>query len=647
MKIYELLTNADSVEHSSFMLDGEYYTPVHHRYTAPYERDDYLLALAKENKHKLGSYELQDAIGLGLHLYANAESEYNYFAPGYELFSKSQSKTTHTLPDLNSFLLEQEQIFPESTVYNHLFNPLGEVGNFQPPNFLSLDYFEEHAHIGMGIYNDNSMSPPEARLYEYYHKTPEYISKDMLRIYSDVEHKRELFPFFGKLVIEGLPKSQLASLFEVAELERKFVDFLIMHRDDNDLGYQRYQYHDMVSRKDEYIEMPARGYTYEKFLSHLKDHGNMSHTTTALEDAENECDFFESFILLQLNKEKFQNYIDTTPVGTSEQIAFRLERYNYEKTEEALSVHYFFNYEDLKKFQYYDSQVAYDTTYKYVVKVINSLVTLKGDPAFTPVKSLIFLEEHYFQDSFRILDSPPIAPDVELLTYRGVDNKVLILLNSMVDKRYDFPIPITGMDNTVFDLQYQAQKLPHHSPLLFESDDPTNFEIFRMTNGKPSEYSEFDDPDYRYIDAKGYSAAAYFDTIVPNQYYYYVFRAVDVHGFISNPSPIYEFILNKEGETLYPRIRIVDLKPPDPPVQKSRSFKKYVKIGFPPEQFQIDQADISKIDDSLVNHDIGIGVADEKIIGSNRKFKFRFRSKSTGKTIDVNVTFKKKKVIKA
>ena len=125
-----------------------------------------------------------------------------------------------------------------------------------------------------------------------------------------------------------------------------------------------------------------------------------------------------------------------------------------------------------------------------------------------------------------------------------------------------------------------------------------------------------------------------------------------MNGFPSNPTPVYEFVLIKEGETMYPRIRIVDFKKPDPPVQKTRTFKKYLKIGFSPRQYTIGDDEVPLIEEALVGSHIPIGLAndgikDNNLIGSEREFKFRIRSKNTGKSIDFNVTFKKNKVIKA
>ena len=109
----------------------------------------------------------------------------------------------------------------------------------------------------------------------------------------------------------------------------------------------------------------------------------------------------------------------------------------------------------------------------------------------------------------------------------------------------------------------------------------------------------------------------------------------------------------KEGETLYPRIRIVDLAKPEPPAQKEKTFKKYIKIGLSPRQYLLPKESLVNLSDSEGKY-IDIGVSTDNILVSRdssedkfRKFKFRIRSKNTGKLIDINVTFKKNKVIKA
>ena len=76
------------------------------------------------------------------------------------------------------------------------------------------------------------------------------------------------------------------------------------------------------------------------------------------------------------------------------------------------------------------------------------------------------------------------------------------------------PIYINESDSESFQKQYVAQKIPRPDPIMFESDDPTNFELFKCLK-HPSEYSEFANTFYRVISSGGRTAASYTDTIIP------------------------------------------------------------------------------------------------------------------------------------
>ena len=156
----------------------------------------------------------------------------------------------------------------------------------------------------------------------------------------------------------------------------------------------------------------------------------------------------------------------------------------------------------------------------------------------------------------------------------------------MIDQKVEKPILINPSDRDSFDFQWEAQKITPENPILFESDDPTYFELFRLED-KPHSYQDFVNGKYVVIGQENRTSAAYHDMISPNKTYYYTFRALDMHGHVSNPTAVYEFRLNKEGETLYPTLRVVDFKPKDPPTQKNISFKKYLKIGLSPSHYQI------------------------------------------------------------
>lgn len=629
-----------------------------HIYSSPYERSDrYNLLRSENDRSSLSQLEPE----LGYMLYADIDFEYNYYSSQYE-----QNTTPFVvLPDLNLWLLKQrndqdEDDIPDYNISNSyedayitMFAEYDYDTHDKVPNdSLSKYYFENYealyAHYDAVFHGSGKMA------YGDYVERTEFINKTAFGVYADPQNTRENFPFYAKLILSGVEKSEFCNLLEETSLEKKFIDFLIMHRTENvieDCDY-RASYLDYSSD----IVSDVYAYTMEEFYRHVNEnHSGGTESVSAIGSDESTCEYFENFIRQQIFFQKINNFFDRTSDQTSFPVAFRLEKARSEGG--SPQVKYFFNYSDLQEFKIYDSQVHYKEAYTYTIKVINCIVKplVPTSRGFVTIRdTVIFLEEPYYEENMYILDSPPIAPDVDLITYRGIDNKVLILLNQMIDQKVEQPVIINESDwEGTFEWQYAAQGIdqgtpPDYNPILFESDDPTDFEIFKCLE-HPVSYDDFRNEHYRFVSSGNpkMTAASYEDTIIPNQTYYYMFRAQDVHGHVSNPSAIYEFTLNKEGETLFPKLRIVDFAKPEPPLQKNKTFKKYLKIGFSPRQYQIPSDQIALIEDGLVGADIDIGISDDNIIGSPRRFKFRIRSKNTGKLLDINVTFKKNKVIKA
>ena len=615
--------------------DGMTYE-VMHDYNAPYERNDLYLQMIDEQTPASPDAALQPE--MGKMLYADVDFEYNYMSPLFELFGiEAYSKSNENLlPSLNAWLLHEKGLL-DSDTYNSMFtrylNNQGDTLN--PSLILNKDFFEltnkSYAMIDL-MSNDvkNSILQP---LNEWNNiDTPIFIDKRMTKLFSDLENKREMFPIFAKLKMSGIQKNQFCNLLEEYGLEHEFIDFFQMHAVAS-TNKVRYEHNEKVIYHQK-IKFSGIGV----FLTHLQlgHSGNIK----TYEDKENTCSIFESYIKKQIFNTKLNEYLDNEPEGEYP-IAFKV--YKYGDDTEPSFVRYFFNYQDITDFFLYDTQVAYDGYYTYDIKVINGIK--RG-------KTLTFLEEPFYREAIKIKDSPPIEPDVEMITYRGIDNKVLIMLNQMIDKKAMVPISMRAGDEQKFLEHYDSQKIQPPKPIIFESDDPTNFEMFRTTK-KPSSYSDFHEDGYRFIGSNMMTSAAYEDTIVPNQAYYYTFRAVDVHFNVSNPTPVYEFILFKEGETLYPKIRIVEFERPEPPVQKTRTFKRYMKIGLAPRQYQIPNEVLNNMNSAL-DSQIPIGISEDNIVlpkstpeNELRRFKFRIRSKNTGKLIDINVTFKKNRVIQA
>ena len=190
--------------------------------------------------------------------------------------------------------------------------------------------------------------------------------------------------------------------------------------------------------------------------------------------------------------------------------------------------------------------------------------------------------------------------------------------------------------------------------MTFESDDrPAAFQIFRLET-HPVTWTDFSSALHHSVDTsllteeeiasgKIYGdnmfahAASYVDTIQENKKYYYMFRTVDSHGFVSNPSEIYEVeMVNNEG-AIYLLKKEVDFTSPVPKTNQKR-FKRYLKIC---PNVQNVMVDTNKYDSAweATSDALSLGVQSDTVWG--KKFRFVIRSLKTGKEIHIDTDFSK------
>ena len=189
------------------------------------------------------------------------------------------------------------------------------------------------------------------------------------------------------------------------------------------------------------------------------------------------------------------------------------------------------------------------------------------------------LRAKYASVGGRVLDKPPVFPDALITPYKGQNNKLLINLNQNVGEYFMKPIFINPDEYAQYNKMLESQKIPSSDadqtpPIEYKSDDSIvdggYFEVYRLDD-KPVRYSDFRNNLLTTID--GYhelevghldvDSASLRDDIKPNRKYYYMFRVVDVHGHVSNPSPIFEIEMVDDGGTVYMIQNIVELEPPN------------------------------------------------------------------------------------
>mgnify|MGYP003150642935 CR=1 FL=1 len=311
------------------------------------------------------------------------------------------------------------------------------------------------------------------------------------------------------------------------------------------------------------------------------------------------------------------------------------------------------------------------------------------------------VEVPIYKQLVSVSDFPPAPPEVDIVPLNDMENKIKINFypgtvgrelepiiindtdiykfnkNRISQKRdvfipvEDFPVGLQltyGSDagKSALALLQQDITTAQFGPefyvepkIIFKSDDFVNrYEIYRMDTA-PQSYSDFGTggPDGRLIkQLNPKDQSSYTDEIQENKKYYYTFRSIDVHDNISNPSPVYEVEIVENSGVYYPIISIYEFENEQQNF-KSKPFKRFLKIDAAPARSEIsvgalenyDGVTEDKLDWLKLGQGENHGYADGQLFNyitldgeeeGNRKFKFRLKSKHTGKILDLNVKFK-------
>ena len=302
------------------------------------------------------------------------------------------------------------------------------------------------------------------------------------------------------------------------------------------------------------------------------------------------------------------------------------------------------------------------------------------------------VEVPIYRKIITVSDFPPAPPEVDIVPLNDRENEIKINFFPGTVGRELLPIIINDSDKEIFgrirmaqdrnliksleDLpagfippqayktfvekytseMYLSNKYYVEPKLIFKSDDfVTHHELYRLET-PPVSYRDFENNRIALLSSKDESS--YIDNIEENKKYYYTFRSIDVHGNLSNPSPIYEVEMVENSGVYYPVISVYQLEQ-EPQNFKSKPFKRFLKINAAPLQKAVDYdapwwnkgsvgaSDLSYInlgDAAIPGHQqIFNHISEQGGDSGNKKFKFRLKSRHTGKTIDLNVKFKLRK----
>jgi hypothetical protein len=364
--------------------------------------------------------------------------------------------------------------------------------------------------------------------------------------------------------------------------------------------------------------------------------------------------------LIQQNTRSYCDIVNGE-LATSETIFYRIEKRRGGINGEVVQNIYLPNSTEIDVLKFIDTQVKYGEQYTYNIYAYELVYGSRyryedyilGDDIagvnVTTEPSLKLLQVPYYTYTNVILDSPPVAPDVNIIPFRGVNNRIKIAFNSNVGSCEKYPEIIEPSEAAQIKLLLASQDKYEGEKLLYESDDQsTEYEVWRMET-QPFGYEDFSGRKIKTLvtdidkdTTQKPTSGAVIDIIEPNKKYWYVFRSIDVHGHKSYPSPVYEIELVDDLGGVFPQIKVVDFATKIPKVP-TKSAKRMIHV-VP----KLAHAIVNEEESGLIGKDsvldrwfygqFKLGVKDETLWG--KKFKIRFTSAKTCRKVDVNFTFK-------
>jgi len=287
----------------------------------------------------------------------------------------------------------------------------------------------------------------------------------------------------------------------------------------------------------------------------------------------------------------------------------------------------------------------------------------------------------------KMMDKPPLPPEVKITPYAGINNTYLVSLDAAGGGEEEKIVGniISGIAINPEDTSYFQELLENQHPgftvpgfeeapseegeasqalgdlmaqfipLKFRGDDvPDFFEVFSIgpdpetgVAKPPMSYADFAKAKKIVLDMDGEASMSFRPVVEPNKKYYYTFRTVDIHGNLSYPSPVYEVKLVDDGGAVYLTVDIYEFPTVaqlrEPLKSSKKGMRKFLNITpalrhsmhMQPEE----QLNTYKQTGTAQPPFLGTG-AGPSLFNNDKRYKIRLTSKNSGKKLDVNVKFK-------
>jgi hypothetical protein len=431
------------------------------------------------------------------------------------------------------------------------------------------------------------------------------------------------FPFYSQILIDNLQSGKLCDAFDEQNMFVPiFKDFF-------------------SSRKP--INLNLSGQTKTVFYSDLKKFIKSYVESLPRASLVNIPNLINSIENLAQSKKILFSDILNKKLCYSEAIGYKITKHqDFGPNPEAIQTWYLPNV-FTNVVEFIDSQIKYNKKYMYKISILYAVLDTRykylnynvsnNTLLFNNKNMLNIYEIESTTYTNKLLDNPPLEPEVEFLPFMSVSNKIKINLNSSIGKKQVNPIVFSQSELAIVDELYSAQNKPEK--LIFKSEEPSRYFEIRRAENPPKSYEDFMDSTKIEVFTDNSSAASYTDQIENNKKYYYIFRSFDVHGNFSNPSNIYEIEIINDSGLIIPIIKEFYIKKQKITAAK-KPFKKYLSIK---PSYLHTALDTNKIQEDAITdiRSVPVGTQNDSVWDKN--FKLRITSKSTGRKIDLNFSF--------
>lgn len=634
--------------------------------------------------------ELLESVSLLGASLVSIKDDYTFYVKSYEeLLANQNSVLETTLPNLYVMtkVMDYDSQNPD---FINLINLAGNIELVKPKNWnkkdkIVVEYYDNFSTVYNQFIKDDKFD-------KYNNKCKNFIfSTDIMKKIDLLNEKKYVFPMSIEFTIptdktaavtQVLKDSDLMDNFvlKLYELESSGTPTLKNFINSEEILEQNISSSNFESAQNSKVESSYSASRKRVEFYNLEDIINDIQTTPIIEDqskfllikdqektvrkSQNSNTFINSlkFVIFKgklqnIIKNNFRTYRDILEgkKAYNETIAYKITKYDSSGIE--MQSFWFPNNPDIDIFKFVDTQLKYNKEYIYKIFAYQFVLANKYKQSYildaTKFEDIpltvkqeaypIIAKVELLATNKKVIDSPPLSPEIEFVPYRGIDNKMGLFFNGRTGRATLEPITITEQDKNI----YKDYKKDLKGNILFAGDDVAKqFEVLRL-EFKPRSYEDFSkglirriETDIDPVTVQSATAAALIDDVLPNKKYYYIFRTIDIHDHLSNPSAVFEIEIVNQNGAIFPIIKEVEFEKPK--YVKYLEVRRFIKIT-PATQHVIINEEKSKLSSferaEEANKELVLGISDvAKPWG--KTFKMVVTSKQTGKKMEIKFKFR-------